>query len=583
MPQSSTFGAGRHTFRIPSSATNIRVYLAGGQGGQGGGDAVNVHGGNKGGGRFGRFKLPNGFAGDLFELYVGAGGGGGYDVGSTVFAGGSGGTNGSTTSAGVIPNPTGYGATGGDDRPGGSSGGGGGGGGSTIIRNLDRGSELTRTLIWAGGGGGGGGGSNSNFGGPTQGSYDGGAGGSFTSVSDASMYVQIQNGGNAVFTNGSSGGSCDATAGGDGGGVGGGGGGYTAGIGGGCAGNDQQGGAAAANRASGGGGGGSAYSGNAGITLESESLWSPNSNTTNVPAFDSEKVGGSGFVYFTWDSIEVTSFTASPNPQDSGNDGTPNYNTTLNWTLSVPVTGVELTLTSSAGESWDVSGTSSFNITNLPQSVATSASPSTRTYTLYVGNSSSSSFSNLTVQAYNDNTPSNSWTTSFTNLDEKLEIPKLLGTLSGIDMVTAVSSPNDGVFFANGANGSYANPQYFTNGQAVYIKMTTLPFNTDVSGVTGDFGKTNTKTVSVTIGSLSAFDVSYVTRKPRISEDFNYDGQSAEYPFEDIDLIANSPTSTLVTQTLNMDDIEIDMPIATDDPNVQIKINNGSWQNIQEI
>jgi len=285
-------------------------------------------------------------------------------------------------------------------------------------------------------------------------------------------------------------------------------------------------------------------------------------------------------LYVYYDPPVISGFSASPNPQTSGTDGIPNYNTTLSWGYS---NATSLTLTSSAGESWDVLGTTSRNITNLPQSTGSGA---TRSYTLTANNPDRPAVSEtIIVTVYNDNTPSNTWTTTFSNLDENTEYAKLLGTLSGIDMTTKVSCPTSGVFFANGANGSYANPQYFTNGQSVYIKMTTLDFNTDLSGLSSNatYGKTNTKTVSVTVGSLGAFNVSFVTRPPVIKETFDFDGQSGNYPYEDIDLITNNPTSTLVTQTLNMDDIEIDMPIATDDPNVQIKINNGSWQNIQEI
>ena len=283
-------------------------------------------------------------------------------------------------------------------------------------------------------------------------------------------------------------------------------------------------------------------------------------------------------LYVYYDPPVISGFSASPNPQTSGTDGIPNYNTTLSWGYS---NATSLTLTSSAGESWDVLGTTSLDITNLPQS---SGSGATRSYTLTANNPDRPAISEtIEVTVYNDNTPSNSWTTSFTNLEKETTLPKLLGTLSGIDMIIEVSCPDNEVFFANGENGFYSNPQYFTNGQAVYIKMTTLPFNTDVSGVTGDFGKTNTKTVSVTIGSLSAFDVSYVTRKPRISEDFDYDGEIGQYPYEDIDLITNSPSSTLETQTIKMDNIEIDMEIKTDDPNIEIKINNGDWQNIRQI
>jgi len=280
----------------------------------------------------------------------------------------------------------------------------------------------------------------------------------------------------------------------------------------------------------------------------------------------------------------ITSFTASPEIQTSGTDGIPNYNTTLSWNITNATTAI-LTTDGGSGDIWNGVALSlpngSLPINNLPQSSGNGAS---RTYTITATNVAGNTVTDsITVDVYNDRNPSNSWTTSFTNLEPNTSYAKKLGTLSGIDMITKVSCPTSGVFFANGANGSYANPQYFSNGQNVYMKMTTLPFNTNISGVTGDFGKTNTKTVSVTVGGLSAFNVSYVTRKPRISEDFDYDGAVGTYPFEDIDLISNTPSQYGLSQTLNMDDIEIDMEIKGDDPNLQIKINNGSWQNIREI
>ena len=282
-------------------------------------------------------------------------------------------------------------------------------------------------------------------------------------------------------------------------------------------------------------------------------------------------------IEYQFDPPTITDFYASPNPQTSGNDGIPNYNTRINWAVQ---NAESLVLTSGAGESWNVSGTFR-DITNLPQSTGSGA---TRTYRLAATNPGGTTLSDIiTVTVYNDRTPSNSWTTSFTGLEKVTEYSKLMGTLSGIDMVTEVSCPDSAVFFASSQNGSYNNPQYFTNGQQVWIKMYSLPFNTDVSGLTGNFGRTNTKTVSVKVGGLSPFNVSYVTRAPRISESFDYDGQIRQYPEPDIDLLSNNPPSNLVTQTLNMDDIEIDMEVKGNDPNLQIKINNGGWQNIRQI
>ena len=281
-------------------------------------------------------------------------------------------------------------------------------------------------------------------------------------------------------------------------------------------------------------------------------------------------------------AASITSFTASPNPQTSGTDGIPNFNVRLNWAVT---NAASLTLTSNRvpAESFNVTGTTFKDITNLPQSTGSGA---TRTYTLTAANIAGSTVSDtLTVTVYNDRTPSNSWTTSFTGLDPGTEYSKNIGTLSGIDMIIKVECPDSGVFFSNSQNGSYANPQYFTNGQSVYIKATTLPFNTDLSGVssTATVGKTNTKSMSVSVGGLSAFDVDFVTRAPVIQENFNFDGEVGEYPYEDIDLINNDPGEYGITQVLNMDDIEIDTEIKTDDPNVQIKIGNGDWQDIGSI
>ena len=293
-------------------------------------------------------------------------------------------------------------------------------------------------------------------------------------------------------------------------------------------------------------------------------------------------------LYVYYDPPVISGFSASPNPQTSGTDGIPNYNTTLSWGYS---NATSLTLTSSAGESWNVLGTTSLNITNLPQSTGSGAS---RSYTLTANNPDRPAVSEtITVDVYNDRTPSNSWTTSFTDLEPKVpNLRRQLGTLSGIDMTIEVSSPDGNVFFSNNSNGGFSNPQYFVNGESVYVSTNTLDFNTDLSGLSSNAttGKTNTKTFSVKVGGLSSFNVSYVTRAPVIKETFNYDGESGDYPYEDIDLIDNpkvgdtvKPSPHLVTQTIQMDNIEIDMPVETDNPNVQIKINNGSWQNIQEI
>ena len=190
------------------------------------------------------------------------------------------------------------------------------------------------------------------------------------------------------------------------------------------------------------------------------------------------------------------------------------------------------------------------------------------------------SASSVTVSVYNDNTPSNSWTTSFTNLEPSTQYDLTLGTLAGVDMPTTISAAGSSNFV--GVGSSFSGSKNFNNGDVVKLRTTTLAFNTDVSGQTGIYGKVNNKTVTITTPSGS-FNVTVGTRAPVIKEDFDYADNLNKYPYEDIDLIINTPVEYATTGVLEMDDIEIDMEIKVDKPDAQVRINNGSWQNVREI
>lgn len=287
--------------------------------------------------------------------------------------------------------------------------------------------------------------------------------------------------------------------------------------------------------------------------------------------------------YLSWiPEIVSNDFYASPNPQTSGNDGTPNYNVTIyfainNWQYAV-LTG------NGVNETFYPGDTLSYTDTNLPQSVQDSDSPASVTYTLTAYAGSESDTKNLTVEVTNDNDPSNSWTTSHSNLDQITEYRLNIGTLAGIDMVTQVSTAETGVQFAASQNGSYSNPQYFTNNQTVWMKVTTLPYNTDLTGVsyTANVGNPNTKPVTVVAGTDTVV-IDVITKPPVIKEVFDYDGNEGADPYEDIDFNADPATEYVVSQTIGLDDIQIPVEVQTDDPNVQIKINTQDWKSIQEI
>ena len=288
-----------------------------------------------------------------------------------------------------------------------------------------------------------------------------------------------------------------------------------------------------------------------------------------------------GYVQVTWleAAPQINSFSAAPNPQNSST-GNPQYSTTLTWTTTY---ATSVTLTSSAGENFGSQALDgNYDITNLPQSTAGSNSPATRTYYLTASNDGGSTTSNVTVSARNDNVPNSNWITdtSFTNLEPNTQVTLTLGNISGIDMPTEVSTSGSGNFVGSG--GAFSGSQNFTNGNTVQLRTTTLPFNTDISGQTGLYGKENTKTVTVSYPGGSK-NITVGTRAPVIREDFDYANNVGNYPYEDIDLITNSPDQYATSAQIDVDDIEIAMEVKVDQPDAQISINNGSWQNVREI
>ena len=519
MPTVSRSSPGSQSFNIPNSGYNITATVRGARGGKGGKDfkAQGGTGGTTTQQNF-TFKSNRNFINRNFVITVGNNGGNGTDDAPNAPGGGGGSGIGSGGSGGPAGDPP-Y-----------SGGGGGGGGGSAVY-------DGGALVIVMGGSGGGGGASDE---------VNGGGGGAQSTNAAAAGGVGYSNGG----TGGDPGGT-------DGGGGGGGGGGSNGGGGGGPGKDKNYGGG-------GGAAGGSRY----------------NINYCNAGGSGGGQSAMDGYVSVSWSlvSAQINFFSASPNPQNS-TSSIPQYSTKLSWQTSYAFNGV--TLTSSAGESWSYgNGTNSRNIGNLPQSNANGTSPSSRTYTLTASNATSSTSSSVTVQARNDNTLSNGWTTSFSNLAPSTLVTLTIATAAGIDMPTTVSTSGAGNFVGSG--GSFAGSKNFTNGQTIQLRTTTLPYNTDVSGETGIYGKTNSKTVTVSYPGGSK-TITVTTAAPRINEVFDYADNKNKYPYEDIDLITNSPTEHLASAQITANDIEIPMEVKVDKPGAQVSINGAAWQNVREI
>ena len=290
--------------------------------------------------------------------------------------------------------------------------------------------------------------------------------------------------------------------------------------------------------------------------------------------------GAKGGARIEWEyhSPQINSYSVGNN---YNTDGIPDANVSITWSTTY---ANSVSLNRGIG---GVSNDGSLNVNTGLQSNANGTSPAQKTYTLTASGPGGTVTSTKTAKVKNDNTPSNGWTTSFPNdgstgFNPGTQVTVTLGNLAGVDMPCTISTSGSGN--AIGLGGSFSGSRNFNNGETVQLRTTTLQFNTSLSGVGSNatFGKTNTKTVSVTTPSGS-FNVSIITKAPRIKEDFNYGDSVDNYPFEDIDLIANNPQSQITTPQITANNIEIAMEVKVDKPDAQVNINGGGWQNARSI
>jgi hypothetical protein len=147
-------------------------------------------------------------------------------------------------------------------------------------------------------------------------------------------------------------------------------------------------------------------------------------------------------------------------------------------------------------------------------------------------------------------------------------------------MITVASGGPGVQVSTNGVN--YANTTTISNNQQLYVKVFSLPFNTDPSGLT------NSTQYYVDVGpTRSTFTVT--TRAPDVNETFNYPNEDDRLPSPDIDTIPGTPDSYITSDTLTVDDIEIPVEVKVSNPNVQVRIkpsgstNWNNWQDVRSI
>ena len=316
--------------------------------------------------------------------------------------------------------------------------------------------------------------------------------------------------------------------------------------------------------------------------------------------------GGQGYAGWAWywadpviDSITVTNqFNTNP-PNSGGIQLPPSSTVNIAWNTSNAQTvevrkagSIYCIDTNGAGGNCDIN-------TGL-QSTAGSNSPATTFYNVlawgYGGNFVKQS---VNVSVKNDWTPnvSNTWITkTFINQPPEEVVTIDIGSVQGVDIPVWGYVSDSGCAISNNITTS-SNPFKFTNGDSIYLTIPTPYYEVDITGRTSEeTGNVASKTVTIFLGSQN-FNVTVQVARPVIEETFDFSNVEGKYPYQDIDLIDNSPEEFMVTNVQTADDIElsrskigsdlgsgeISTEIKTDNPNVEIQINNGTWQSVREI
>jgi hypothetical protein len=320
------------------------------------------------------------------------------------------------------------------------------------------------------------------------------------------------------------------------------------------------------------------------------------------PIIDTPRAGngaqGAARIEWTYLPPIINSFTAGDN---FNTDGIPDDSVSLSWNVSestnIRIWRGSISPANLILDTSQLSG--SINDNTGLQSVAGTNSPAEVTYTIRaVGLDGTTVTATATSQVTNDNTPNNYFVPSLIDVEPNTVyslIPRdssTNGSVTGMDMNHFVTGgPGVEVSINSGATWSTGSLLNSSGGTAgIRARVTSEPFNLDFTG------QTNTsQQYSLTIGSVTRF-FNITTRAPDVQETFDIPNYDNYVPNPDIDTIPdvdpqpeNQSNLYIVSGTLNVDDIEIEVPIRTDDPNVQVRVRkNGSplfgpWQDITQI
>lgn len=277
-------------------------------------------------------------------------------------------------------------------------------------------------------------------------------------------------------------------------------------------------------------------------TVETSFTNETETNQTEEYIYTDDLGAESKIIFTVLPKVKIKTLEASPNPQTSGGDGIPNYDTNLIWTGISVLSAVATRDDGEVSATWEEKEqptdpasppnfytTGSKSVTNLYQSVATGSSQpgSNTTYTLTATDGFNTVTATVTVKAYNDNCPDSFSIPDQLGKEPGEEIKISTSPITGIDMdTTVVCSPGLTVLGSGGTG--YTTSTKVTSGSSLNFRAYAEPFNTDENGLV------NEKTLSVTIGCLS---ISFIvqTRAPVVKEIFDFGDNQFGYPFPKVD------------------------------------------------
>lgn len=282
--------------------------------------------------------------------------------------------------------------------------------------------------------------------------------------------------------------------------------------------------------------------------------WNGYTNNTNdvedvVYTFQDDNGARAEYYFKVLPIVKITYSYANPNPVFS-NAGIPTYDTNLFYEgqsiysaeLQRKDAGVWSTIQTFPEQAGDPSksglqfvlsqqyqGGINTNVSDLRQSTAgnPSQSPRQTQYRLVATDGyntvdlSSGQPSIISVDAYNDNFAKDPNIADLINREPEEEV-LINFVLSEVDMPTRITCTN--CFVQDPVTLSYTSQALYSNGSVVNLKVITLPFNTDESGIV------NEQTCTVEIGRTTVTFLSQ-TRAPVVEELFDFGDRKQNIPY----------------------------------------------------